>query len=106
MTGLAFEKKETLHFKTNLEVEEAMKTMTHQNATLYHQSADDLPMSTICIPIIKEDDCTGVIVLDQFNLEKEFTKDDIRLVEAISSQAAIALRMRICIGIRKLHFRN
>ncbi len=91
MTGLAFEKKETLHFKTNLEVEEAMKTMTPQNATLYHQSADDLPMSTICIPIIKKDDCTGVIVLDQFNLEKEFTKDDIRLVEAISSQAAIAL---------------
>jgi sugar diacid utilization regulator/putative methionine-R-sulfoxide reductase with GAF domain len=91
MTGLAFEKKETLHFKTSYEVEEAMKTMTPQNATLYHQSADDLPMSTICIPITKEDDCTGVIVLDRFNQEKEFTKDDIRLVEAISSQAAIAL---------------
>ena len=91
MTGLAFEKKETLHFKTNLEVEEAMKTMTPQNATLYHQSADDLPMSTICIPIIKEDYCTGVIVLDRFNQEKAFTNDDIRLVEAISSQAAIAL---------------
>ncbi|WP_226658668.1 helix-turn-helix domain-containing protein [Guptibacillus hwajinpoensis] len=91
MTGLAFQRKETLHFRTNLEVEEAMKTMTPQNATLYHQSADDLPMSTICIPIMKEDSCTGVIVLDRFNQEKSFKEDDIRLVEAISSQAAIAI---------------
>ena len=91
MTGLAFQKKETLHFTTNFEVEKAMKTMTPQNATLYHQSASDFPMSTICIPIMKEDSCTGVIVLDRFNQEKSFTEDDIRLVEAISSQASIAI---------------
>lgn len=91
MTGQAFQQKKTLHFKTNLEVEDAMKTMTPQNATLYHQSADNLPTSTICIPIMKEENCTGVIVLDRFNQEKFFTEDDIRLVEAISSQAAISI---------------
>lgn len=91
MTGLAFEKESTLHFKTSDEVEKAMGTMSHQNASLYYQSAHELPLSTICIPIKKEGTCTGVIVLDRFNGGKGFTEDDIRLVEAISSQAAIAL---------------
>ncbi|MGG1685026.1 helix-turn-helix domain-containing protein [Pseudalkalibacillus sp. NRS-1564] len=91
MTGLAFEKETTLHFKTSDEVEKAMGTMSHQNASLYYQSAHELPLSTICIPVKKEGTCTGVIVLDRFNGGKGFTEDDIRLVEAISSQAAIAL---------------
>ena len=91
MTGLAFEKGKTIHFQTKNEVSRAMETMSDKNTALYHQSAHELPMSTICIPIKKERSCTGVIVLDSFNKDRSFSENDIRLVEAISSQAAIAL---------------
>ncbi|MBN8210336.1 helix-turn-helix domain-containing protein [Bacillus sp. NTK071] len=91
MTGMAFEQEKTLHFRTSKEVANAMSTMSDQNAVLYQQSTEERPMSTICIPIIQDSSCTGVIVLDRFKQEKPFTEEDIRLVEAISSQAAIAL---------------
>ncbi|KMM38994.1 helix-turn-helix domain-containing protein [Guptibacillus hwajinpoensis] len=91
MTGMAFAQEKTLHFQTSKEVAHAMDTMSVQNAKLYKQSAEERPLSTICIPIIQDNVCTGVIVLDRFKQEKPFTEDDIRLVEAISSQAAIAL---------------
>ncbi|WP_270181518.1 helix-turn-helix domain-containing protein [Alkalihalobacillus sp. CinArs1] len=91
MTGLSFERKKTMHFPTSEKAAEAMSTMTSRNKELYHESAIRLPMSTVCVPIKKESSCTGVIVLDNFNEMKQFEEEDIKLVEAISSQAAIAI---------------
>lgn len=91
MTGVAFEKGETLHFSSRDKVVEAMGTMSSLNKELYHESAIQLPMSTICVPIKQESECTGVIVLDNFFEHKGFQHEDIKLVEAISAQAAIAI---------------
>ncbi|WP_377889785.1 helix-turn-helix domain-containing protein [Alkalihalobacillus sp. R86527] len=91
MTGMAFEKEKTMHFPTSDKAAEAMRTMTSLNKELYNKSAIRLPMSTVCVPIKKDSSCTGVIVLDSFDEMKQFKAEDIKLVEAISSQAAIAI---------------
>lgn len=91
MTGMAFKKEKTMHFPSSEKAAEAMSTMTSLNKELYHKSAIRLPMSTVCVPIKKEGSCTGVIVLDSFDEMKWFEDEDIKLVEAISSQASIAI---------------
>lgn len=91
MTGLTFQKKECLLFETRQKVEETTRTLSPANIALMEQSIPYYPYSTLCAPIFLKDECIGVITLDSFNKEKQFTEEDIKLLKAICHQAAIAI---------------
>lgn len=90
MTGQSFIKKECLLFQSQNVVRKATSTLSPNNLKLMEASIPNYPFSTMCAPILLKDECIGVITIDAFN-QGEFTEEDIKLVKAISHQAAVAI---------------
>ncbi|QPC47579.1 helix-turn-helix domain-containing protein [Mangrovibacillus cuniculi] len=88
MTGETFVK-ETCQLFTN--VHEKKSTLSPANLKLMEDSIPHYPYSTLCAPIFLKEQCIGVITIDSFQEDKEFSDEDIPLLQAISDQAAIAI---------------
>ncbi|MFL6556768.1 MAG: GAF domain-containing protein, partial [Bacillus sp. (in: firmicutes)] len=93
MTGMAFAAKKCLIFWDEVEIKQALSTLTPYNRDLLDQS---IPSnfhftSVISSPILQNGKCIGVITLDSFEQSLQFKQEDINLLEAIGHQAAVAL---------------
>lgn len=93
MTGLSFAAKKCLIFWDEVEVKQALSTLTPYNRDLLDRS---IPSnfhftSVISSPILQKGKCIGVITLDSFEQSLQFKQEDINLLEAIGHQAAVAL---------------
>lgn len=95
ITGITFIKKETLHLKSNHEMMELMDFMEPDNRKMLDEKIikpmNDLQSSISC-PLIHEDECVGVFVLDNYVGKDPLTEDDVYLAELISVQATIAIK--------------
>jgi sugar diacid utilization regulator len=93
MTGMAFAAKKCLIFWDELEVKQALSTLSSDNRDLLDRA---IPSnfhftSVISSPILQKGKCIGVITLDSFEQSLQFKQEDINLLEAIGHQAAVAL---------------
>lgn len=93
MTGMAFAAKKCLIYRDEVEVKQALSTLTPFNRELLDRS---IPSnfhftSVISSPILQKGECIGVITLDSFEHSLKFKQEDIHLLEAIGHQAAVAL---------------
>ncbi|MCQ6280914.1 helix-turn-helix domain-containing protein [Bacillus sp. EB600] len=93
MTGMSFAAKKCLIFWDEVEVKQALSTLTPYNRDLLDRS---IPSnfhftSVISSPILQKGKCIGVITLDSFEQSLQFKQEDINLLEAIGHQAAVAL---------------
>jgi sugar diacid utilization regulator len=91
MTGLTFLKRQCLIFSDQQDVMNTTSSLSEKNLRLMENSIPHYPHSTICAPILLKEDCIGVITIDSFSPERTFTEDDIKLLTAISHQAAVAI---------------
>lgn len=91
MTGMTFAKKQCMIFQNQEEVHKKTSSLTKTNLRLMEESIPCYPHSTICAPILIKEDCIGVITIDSFNEGREFSQEDIKLLKAISHQAAVAI---------------
>ncbi|WP_409227982.1 helix-turn-helix domain-containing protein [Gudongella sp. SC589] len=95
ITGITFNQKSTLHLTSPEEVHEAMSSMSSDTKEMLHKRIirpmDNL-LSAISCPLIHEEECIGVLVLDNYMGGEPFTEDDVYLAELISVQATIAIR--------------
>lgn len=94
ITGIAFNKKKTIHFKNHHEINQAMATMRNKNYSRLEkkidQSMNNLQSSISC-PLMYKDDCIGVLVIDNYYGKDPLNEDDIYLVELIANNATIAI---------------
>ncbi|QIZ07781.1 GAF domain-containing protein [Priestia megaterium] len=93
MTGMSFAAKKCLIFWDEVEIKQALSTLTPYNRDLLDQS---IPSnfhftSVISSPILQNGKCIGVITLDSFEQSLQFKQEDINLLEAIGHQVAVAL---------------
>ncbi|ARF16286.1 helix-turn-helix domain-containing protein [Sporosarcina ureae] len=93
MTGMTFQAEKGLVFKNEEEIKQALDTLTPSNRMLLDESISSSFhfTSVISSPILLKGTCIGVITLDSFDQSLHFKKEDMRLLEAIAQQAAIAL---------------
>ncbi|MEH7502522.1 helix-turn-helix domain-containing protein [Neobacillus drentensis] len=93
MTGISFAAKKCLIFWDEIEIKQALSTLTPYNRDLLDRA---IPSnfhftSVISSPILQKGKCIGVITLDSFEQSLQFKQEDINLLEAIGHQVAIAL---------------
>lgn len=90
MTGQCFIRKEIVLYQGRDSVTSLTNTLTPENKEYLHLSVPTMPYSTICAPLLVKGQCLGVITLDAFQ-PVEITDEDLKLVKAISQQAALTL---------------
>lgn len=94
ITGIAFNRQKTLHLKNHKEMMEKMGTMERNNFSRLEKSIS-LPMeniqSSIACPLMHNDECIGVLVIDNYYSKEPLNEEDVYLVELISHHATIAI---------------
>lgn len=93
MTGLTFKAQRCFWYPNEDEIKKMLSTLTPHNHRLLKQSIPNNFhfTSVISSPIMLKGECIGVITLDSFQHSLTFKQEDIKLLEAITHQAAIAL---------------
>jgi sugar diacid utilization regulator len=92
MTGQTFLAEKCLFFPDRKSILETVnQTMLKPTLELIEKTNALVPFSAICAPILIKKKCIGVITVDCFKPTKLFTTEDLRLLEAISHQAAVVL---------------
>jgi sugar diacid utilization regulator len=94
ITGSTFVKQKTLFLKSQKEMNEAMKTLASATKKTLDQvciSPVDTIQSSISCPLIHDNECIGVFVLDNFETKPAMTESDVYLAELISLNATIAI---------------
>jgi sugar diacid utilization regulator len=93
MTGKTFATRQSSIFATPAKVDDGMNSMSSENRSWYSLAISHLqhPRSVMTAPVQSGSRCWGVLVVDNFFAPKNFTSSDLGLLEAIASQAAVAL---------------
>jgi len=94
ITGIAFNSRKTLHLKNHEEMMATMGTMERSNFSLL-ESSISLPMETIqssiACPLMHNDECIGVLVIDNYFNKEPLNEEDVYIAELISHHATIAI---------------
>lgn len=94
ITGIAFEKKKTLHLTSKEEMMAAMGTM---DTDKYGRLETTIPrgmetiQSSISVPLMFQEEAIGVFVIDNYQGKAPLNRDDIYLAEWISQHATTAI---------------
>jgi len=93
LTGRVFAERRSAIFASAENVDEGMSTMSSENRHWYTFAIRHLPhpRSVMATPVQSVDRCWGVLVVDNFAAPRNFTAPDLALLEALASQATVAL---------------
>lgn len=69
-----------------------MDDISEENYYYYFQGVGQREVrSAFCVPLLYQDECLGVIVIDNFETDDFFTQDDINITQIIADQSSIAI---------------
>jgi sugar diacid utilization regulator len=94
ITGISFAKKEPILYSTAQQLKTATATMGKANRKLIKNTFEKLfpkVYSSIACPLLFNNTCFGVIVVDNFTKDTPLTQEDLDFLKAISIQATIAV---------------
>lgn len=94
--GRAFSDKRTYFYSNAADVKHAMSTLSSDNLKILMKSVENTVNSIdiyggIGCPLMYQQECIGVIVIDNFYNNAPLTQDDVEILEMISVQATIAI---------------
>lgn len=92
ITGKVFLDKKSKLFTSEQEIDSYMKNMNSENYRHYYEGIKKRKIkSAFCVPIVNKNHCFGVVVVDNFNQNGVFTKEDMEVIEFVADQSAIAI---------------
>ncbi|WP_408007952.1 helix-turn-helix domain-containing protein [Pseudalkalibacillus sp. A8] len=92
LTGMTFTSRQSHLFAYKDEIEEHMTSMTENNYHYYYKGVYERKIkSAFCVPLIHQDQCLGVLVVDNFENDGVFTEEDMEVIKVIADQSAIAI---------------
>ncbi|TCT26493.1 sugar diacid utilization regulator [Melghiribacillus thermohalophilus] len=92
LTGKVFSDKESQLFAHEEEIQKSMSSMSEENYQYYFEGVYRRKIrSAFCVPLLYKKKCLGVLVVDNFENDGIFTYDDMKVIEVIADQSAIAI---------------
>nr|WP_255639808.1 GAF domain-containing protein [Aquibacillus saliphilus] len=92
LTGKTYANRKSYLFAEEDIIRENMSNMSSRNYSHYFKGVFKRQVkSAFSVPLLHQDECLGVLVVDNFENDGKFTDDDIRVIEIIANQSAIAI---------------
>lgn len=90
LSGKSFSQQKSLLFARDIEKE--MLSMSEVNTTYYNQAVSYRnPKSCFCVPLIYQNECLGILNIDDFKSDESFIEEDTKVLEIIADQCAISI---------------
>lgn len=92
IAGKVYRDKEPKLFKSEPEIDSYMENMSEKNYQYYYEGVYKRKIkSTFCVPILNNNRCLGVLVVNNFEENGIFTKADMQVIRVVADQSAIAI---------------
>ncbi|WP_163970963.1 helix-turn-helix domain-containing protein [Oceanobacillus halotolerans] len=92
IAGKVFKGKKPKLFTSEDEIDLYMRNMATDNYYYYFEGVYRRKIkSAFCVPLLNRGECLGVLVVNNFNQDGVFTKSDMRVIEFVADQSAIAI---------------
>lgn len=93
MSGRTYLSRNGRMFSSETDTYSGMSNLSSENERLYAQSRGEMeyPMSAICVPLISNKDCIGVLTVDIYKESVQFDETELQLLETFAAQATIAI---------------
>ncbi|WP_209124125.1 helix-turn-helix domain-containing protein [Alkalihalobacillus sp. BA299] len=93
MSGKTFISQSGRIFHSKKDTTKGMGNVSERVLELYGKSRSGLqyPTSALCVPLISNGECIGVLTVDIYDKEIEFNEDDLKLLETFAVQATVAI---------------
>lgn len=92
ISGKVFQDKKSKLFTSEQEIDQYMRNMSPRNYEHYYKGVNKRKIkSAFVVPILNKDRCHGIVVVDNFNENGVFTKEDMQVIEIVADQSAIAI---------------
>ncbi|WP_170287517.1 helix-turn-helix domain-containing protein [Aquibacillus halophilus] len=92
LTGKTYADRKSYLFAKEDIIKENMANMSTENYQHYFEGVFKRQVkSAFSVPLLHQEECLGVLVVDNFENDGYFTDDDIRIIEIIADQSAIAI---------------
>ncbi|WP_028783882.1 helix-turn-helix domain-containing protein [Thalassobacillus devorans] len=93
MSGRTFLSKEGRIFSSPSDTAYGMSNISSKTEQTYASSLGrmEYPVSAICVPLITNGECIGVLTVDIFEEDIQFDDSDLQLLETFAGQATIAI---------------
>ncbi|WP_158211545.1 helix-turn-helix domain-containing protein [Alkalihalobacterium alkalinitrilicum] len=93
MSGKTFLSQRGRIFHSKRDTTKGMKDVSPKILDLYGKalSGFQYPASALCVPLISNKECIGVLTVDIYDKEIEFNEDDLKLLETFAVQATVAI---------------
>ncbi|MDQ0252995.1 sugar diacid utilization regulator [Evansella vedderi] len=93
MSGRTFLSQKGRIFHSKEDTTKGMKDVSEEILDLYGKSLGGFqyPSSAICVPLMSNEECIGVLTVDIYDKENEFNEDDLKLLETFAVQATVAI---------------
>lgn len=92
ITGKVFVQRQSKLFTSRDEIDEYMDNMSALNVRYYFEGVQQRTVrSTFCVPILYENRCLGVVVVNNYREDSIFTDEDMKVIEVVAGQSAIAI---------------
>ncbi|WP_176223929.1 helix-turn-helix domain-containing protein [Thalassobacillus devorans] len=93
MSGRTFLSKEGKIFSSLADTAYGMSNISSETEETYARSLGrmEYPVSAICVPLISNGDCIGVLTVDIYEEDIHFDESDLELLETFAGQATIAI---------------
>ncbi|RXT04574.1 helix-turn-helix domain-containing protein [Ammoniphilus sp. CFH 90114] len=103
LTGYTFTEKRPMLYPIQEDIQKRMATMAEQNYAHYLKGVYGRQVrSAFCVPLLYQERCLGVLAVDNFENEGIFTEDDMRIIEVVADQSAIAIvNSRLVQGLKE-----
>lgn len=93
MSGRTFLSKKGKIFSSSDDTAFGMSNISSDNEKVYADSLGrmEYPVSAICVPLLSNGNCIGVLTVDIYEEDTSFDKTDLKLLETFAAQATIAI---------------
>ncbi|OLO42415.1 hypothetical protein BTR23_04135 [Alkalihalophilus pseudofirmus] len=92
LTGKSYAERKSYLFAEEGVLKQNMANMSPENYQAYFEGVYRRHIkSAFSVPLLYQDECLGVLIVDNFENDGQFTDDDIRIIEIIANQSAIAI---------------
>ncbi|WP_164667226.1 helix-turn-helix domain-containing protein [Virgibacillus doumboii] len=92
IAGKVFVERNSKLFTSEKEIDSYMQNMREENYKHYYKGVYNRKIkSAFCVPIMNKDNCLGVLVVDNFEKDNVFTETDMKIIEVVADQSAIAI---------------
>jgi sugar diacid utilization regulator/GAF domain-containing protein len=92
LTGRTYSTRKSQLFAKKDDIQENMANISEENYYYYFKGVGEREVrSAFCVPLLYQDECLGVIVMDNFETDDIFTEDEINIIKIIADQSSIAI---------------